>query len=313
MLVVDLYGAFNTVTNWATVAAGVDGVYLKYTDGTGRARTRADAYAASCAAEGIPYGGYCYAEPGDPVAQADALTAEYGRLGGTLAPALDIETNAIPVADRITFAQTFLRRLHEHFPVATLYASTSWLSLLRPDTWGYPWLRTWVAEYGTNNGHLQPLTYRGTVHLHQYTSVGVLSGVAGNVDLSHADSVAPLLLTTSAPKAPNLDEEEQMQPLRLAPSPNTTDLVIIWDGRPAVLNVIAEAPAADDYIAKALCWGPAGGTGGGTPTNSSVPQVPGGWRVTANQPVSLIIPQGTTRIVFSYSCGGYTQIQVVPT
>ena len=104
-----------------------------------------------------------------------------------------------------------------------------------------------------------------------------------------------------------------MQPLRLAPSPNSTDVVLIWDGRPAVLNVIAEAPGSDDFIGKALCWGPSGGTGGGTPTSSSVPQVPGGWRVTANLPVALSIPKGTTRIVFSYSCGGYSQIQVVPT
>ena len=118
------------------------------------------------------------------------------------------------------------------------------------------------------------------------------------MDLDYADSLTPLLLTpTSTRKAK--DEEESMVPMRLEPSQDPTEIILIWDGRPAVLNIVPETPGSDVFAGKALCWGPNGGTGGGTPTVSTVATVPAGWRVVANQPAAFTIPGGTTRIVYT--------------
>lgn len=194
-LLVDLYAQYNPVTDWTALAGAVHGTYLKYSDGTGGAHIPADAYASGCRAHSIPYGGYHYAQPGNPVAQADVLIGQYRRLGGALAPALDLESGGIPTAARVPFARAFLERVHAAYPVVVLYASGSWLASLSPGTWGYPWLRTWIAEYGANTGTRNPpRAYGGPYDLHQYTSVGTLPGVTGNVDLDHTTDPTRLYL-----------------------------------------------------------------------------------------------------------------------
>lgn len=215
--VVDLYQQYNNVTDWAALAQSVSGAYLKYSDGTGGAHVPADTYAAGCRTHGIPWGGYHFAEPGDPVAQAGALIAQYQRLGGKLAPALDLESGGIPAASRVAFARQFLEVVHQTYPVVVLYASASWLASLTPDMWPYSWDRTWCAAYGSNDGTRHTFTaYGGQVDLHQYTSVGRLAGVAGNVDLSYAADVSRLLLSGATPATSRLTDDEetnvQLQP-----------------------------------------------------------------------------------------------------
>lgn len=197
-LLVDLYKAYNNVTDWSALAGAVSGAYLKYSDGTGGAHVPADGYAAGCLRAGIPFGGYHFAEPGDAVAQAQVFIAQYQRLGGQLAPALDLESGGIPAAARATFARQFLETVHEAYPLVVLYASGSWLASLNPDAWPYPWDRTWCAEYGINNGarHARR-AYGGRVDLHQYTSVGRIAGVSGNVDLDYTDDLSALLLASA--------------------------------------------------------------------------------------------------------------------
>lgn len=195
-LLVDLYQQYNNVTDWSALAGVVSGAYLKYSDGAGGAHTPADGYAAGCRRVGIPYGGYHFAEPGDAAAQARVLIGQYQRLGGQLAPALDLESGGIPPAARGAFARQFLETVHQAYPIVVLYASGSWLASLDPDAWPYPWDRTWAAEYGVNNGARNALrAYRGRVDLHQYTSVGKLAGVSGHVDLDYTDDLSALLLT----------------------------------------------------------------------------------------------------------------------
>jgi GH25 family lysozyme M1 (1,4-beta-N-acetylmuramidase) len=210
-LLVDLYGQYNTVTDWAALAKAVDGAYLKYSDGGGGARTPADAYVANCRAHGILWGGYHFAEPGDPALQAEVFVGACQRLGGELAPALDLESGGIPDAARPWFANTFLQRVHRNFPVVVLYASTSWLATLKPENWGYRWLRIWAAEYGTNTGTRQDIRhYTGQVDLHQYTSFGQIPGVTGHVDLDHTDNLPALRLAATTTPLRH-DEETTMQ------------------------------------------------------------------------------------------------------
>jgi GH25 family lysozyme M1 (1,4-beta-N-acetylmuramidase) len=207
-LLVDLYQRWNRVTDWKALSRAVSGSYIKYSDGIGGAQVPADTYVTGCRNHGIPHGGYHFAQAGDAVAQARTFLAQYRRLGGHLAPALDLESGEIPVAARAGFARRFLETVHEAYPVVVLYASGSWLASLKPDAWPYPWDRTWCAEYGPNNGSRNAIThYRGRVDLHQYTSVGRIAGVTGDVDLNWTDDLAALRLDTTSP---SLSEEDDM-------------------------------------------------------------------------------------------------------
>jgi GH25 family lysozyme M1 (1,4-beta-N-acetylmuramidase) len=195
-LIVDLYQKYNPVTSWSALRGHVDAAYIKYSNGNGPAQVTADSYVAGCKSAGIPYGGYHFAEAGDPIRQADVFVGQYRKLGGQLAPALDLETGDIPLAQRAGFARAFLERVHQSYPRVALYASTSWLAALRPDTWPYDWDVTWAAEYGVNNGLRNAMRhYAGRVDLHQFTSNGRAPGTSGAVDLSYTADVSTLLLT----------------------------------------------------------------------------------------------------------------------
>ncbi|MBB1153533.1 glycoside hydrolase family 25 protein [Amycolatopsis dendrobii] len=198
-LIIDLYQKYNPVGSWSALRGAVDGAYIKYSDGNGPAQVTADAYVSGCNGAGIPYGGYHFAEAGDPVRQADVLIDMYRRYGGQLAPALDLETGGIPVAQRPAFARAFLERVHTVYPRVVLYASTSWLAGLNPDRWPYDWDVTWAADYGPNNGRRNAIRhYGGRVDLHQFTSTGRAAGTVGAVDLSYTADLAALFLPTAA-------------------------------------------------------------------------------------------------------------------
>lgn len=211
-LLVDLYQRYNRVTDWAALTKAAAGAYIKYSDGLAGAFTPADEYVARSREHGFPYGGYHFAEPGSATTQADVFLAQYQRHGGQLAPALDLESGGIPVAQRPSFARTFLERLHERYPIAVLYASSSWLATLQPDTWPFEWDRTWCAHYGNNDGtrHAVTTQYRGRVDLHQFTSQGRIAGVDGDVDLSFTDNVGALRLESVVAAASG--EEDDMTP-----------------------------------------------------------------------------------------------------
>lgn len=192
MLGLDLYQQFNTVTSWPAVkAAGVQFVYVKLTDGGGRAIVAGDNYANGARGAGIKVGGYHYMEASpSPEQQADVFAAELKRLNALdIPPALDLEEPSIPVGSRIDFGQRFLKRLQANLNGArvAIYSSGSWFTALHPDTWGIPNLMDWEAEYGVNDGAEHPIrSYTGHVDVHQYTSVGHIAGITGNVDVDDA-------------------------------------------------------------------------------------------------------------------------------
>ncbi|MEW2507607.1 GH25 family lysozyme [Amycolatopsis sp. NPDC047767] len=191
----------------------MDAAYIKYSDGNGPAQVTADDYVAGCRASAIPYGGYHFAQQGSATAQADVFIAMYRKYGGMLAPALDLETGDIPVAQRPAFARAFLERVHDAFPRVVLYASTSWLASLKPDSWPYDWDITWAAEYGVNNGQRNQVThYAGRVDLHQFISNGRAAGTVGSVDLSYTGNLSALLLAGAPPaqtSAATLTDDEE--------------------------------------------------------------------------------------------------------
>jgi hypothetical protein len=94
------------------------------------------------------------------------------------------------------------------------------------------------------------------------------------------------------------EDEDNMYRELLDPAASTRTYTIPWDGSKAVLNVIGTVVGEPVFLGKPLNWGPKGGTGGGNSTVAGVNPS----RVEINQPGQYDIPQGTTRIVYSYSC-----------
>jgi GH25 family lysozyme M1 (1,4-beta-N-acetylmuramidase) len=190
---IDIY-RYQTVTDWNAVKRhGVSFVYVKGTDGGGPAIVRADSQVRGAQSMGLPVGLYHYSQLSpSPEVQADVLTGEVRRLGAMgLPPALDLEDPHRPGAAARDFAHRFLTRLRANgFDWVTLYANTSMLTGITADTIGVPNTVTWAAAYGPNDGRRHPLSYRGKVNIHQFTSVGVIPGISGRVDLN--ESLTPL-------------------------------------------------------------------------------------------------------------------------
>lgn len=193
---IDIY-RYQTVTDWKAVKnAGVSFVYVKATDGSGYAPVRADNQVNGAHGVGLPVGVYHFCQPGDPVAQANVLLSEVRRLDATgLGPALDLEDNPtgtgkanIPDSQKTGWAKTFLGVVAAAGYRPVVYMSSALAKTLRPDQWGIPNLVIWIASYGPNNGQRNALTggYPGRVDIHQYTSVGHVPGITGQVDLNEA-------------------------------------------------------------------------------------------------------------------------------
>jgi GH25 family lysozyme M1 (1,4-beta-N-acetylmuramidase) len=293
-LLVDLYQRYNNVTDWNALARAVGGAYVKYSDGTGGASTPADNYATRCRVASIPYGGYHFAQPGDPVAQARVFLAQYARLGGNLAPALDLESGDIPYAARGNFARQFLETVHAQYPIVVLYASASWLATLRPDTWPYDWDRTWVAAYGNNDGTRHALTgYGGRVDMHQYTSSGRVAGVSGAVDLDWTDNLDAFRLdqTAGSGSAPVSEDDDNM----LVPAGTNEHVSLIVKGKSRVYLGCAYGRKV---TAHQIVW--CGDTTGTAPA-----YLPGGadtdWTFDPGRPGPLTPPAGAAQMIVRYT------------
>lgn len=214
MLGIDLYQQYNLVTDWHLVAgAGVRDVYIKLTDGGGRAQVLGDVYVAGARGVGCQVGGYHYLQPTpSPEAQADVFAAELTRLRALdIAPALDLEEASIPAGVRVEFGRRFLLRLQANLGVSTvaLYSSASWMAGLHPETWGIPGLVNWTAHYGPNDGAPHPVSlYTGHIDVHQYTSAGRIPGIAGPVDLD--DVTGDIAVTTGTTATPKRGDDDIM-------------------------------------------------------------------------------------------------------
>jgi len=187
---IDIY-RYQTVTDWNLVKRrGVQFVYVKGSDGAGPAVVRADGQVRGAQSVGLPVGLYHYAqfEP-TPERQADVLAMEVKRLGATgLPPALDLESPFTPGSGARDFTRAFLNHLrNEHgFERVMLYGNKSMLTGIRASTLGIPGMGVWLAEYGKDDGQRHEPTYGGPFDIHQYTSVGLLDGIRGRVDLNEA-------------------------------------------------------------------------------------------------------------------------------
>jgi GH25 family lysozyme M1 (1,4-beta-N-acetylmuramidase) len=185
MLGIDVFQQYNTVLDWQQVKAdGVGAVWVKLTDGGGIATTPGDQYLYETKAAGLPVGGYHYAQSfPQPEVQAEVFAAELARLAATdVGPMLDLEEGAIRSPE--SFRERFWTHLRQRLPITPVltYASESYWRTNLIDAPVVAGELIWDATFGPNDG-----TDHGTTlpkwDVHQYTSVGVLAGIAGKIDL----------------------------------------------------------------------------------------------------------------------------------
>lgn len=173
---------------------GVYGVWHKVSEGLSFTDPDWHARAEPARMVGLHVGGYHFARPiqSTPQAQAAHFWTHLGPVKRRdLHPVLDLEDDGkLSAAALHAWARSFLTHLHTFAGVKAITYSGPAFILERHwhETFGTG-AGLWLAEYGPNDGKDHgphpPKPWRRVV-AHQYTSVGTLPGVHGNVDLSHA-------------------------------------------------------------------------------------------------------------------------------
>lgn len=185
----DISSYQGSAINWAQVAAsGRSFAMLKATEGTDYLSPSLDAQFQGATAAGVRTGLYHFARPDlTPEGNADWFSAQVNRLqavAGHLPPCLDLETGT---GDLNGWAQRFVARLRANTGCVRvlIYSSASYFqSGTISENWMDANIALWVASWGTAPG--KPSYGSPRTALHQYSSTGAVSGVAGAVDLDWA-------------------------------------------------------------------------------------------------------------------------------
>lgn len=171
---------------------------------------------------GLAVGIYHFAYPdlNSPEAEADSFATN---LAGDVKPgeflALDFERDT---ANRVAWVTRFMARMDSHFTgyLPLFYTSESFLKAN-----DYSPVKNhglWVAKYGINNGSVpttQPVTTPwSSCAIWQYTSVGKLPGITGNVDLNNFYGTVDQLKKYGLP-APIVTPPPVPEPQPPAPEP----------------------------------------------------------------------------------------------
>ncbi len=201
--IIDL-SKYNTITNWAKVAQEVSGVILRcgyrgYTSGKITKDPKFEAFAKNCKAKGIPFAVYFMSQ---------AITAAEGEeeavfavecannTGATLplviidsedgdGTARVVRADGLSRRQRTDIAKAFCEKVAELGRKGGIYASEYWFkeNLHIDEIMNY---FIWCAKYGKNNGKQGSKPNTEKVDLWQFTSMGKVKGISGNVDMSVA-------------------------------------------------------------------------------------------------------------------------------
>ena len=185
--------------NWSQVArGGVAGAYIKLTEDGGYTSPQAGSQRAGAQSVGIPWGGYAYETPSGGIDQAIAWADYFVQAGGgtgTLPPMLDLESSNLNPTYTSIWASYW---------IAEVKAKTGKTPILYSGAY-YPFIDAvgnalapagipfWVAAYSSGYKNVanacdtsQPSSTSSwpAWSIWQYTSVGQIPGIDGNVDVS---------------------------------------------------------------------------------------------------------------------------------
>ena len=185
----------------AVAAAGKTFAYIKASEDIDFVDPNYAVNRAGAAAAGLVVGAYHFAQPdatvGDAEAEADHFVDTAQPVTGDLFPVLDLErTGGLSPAALTDWVRAYLQRIDDRLGVhAVIYCSPNfWTNNLGDTTWfainGYEVL--WIAHWTTAAGPTVPGGAWGANGwtFWQYTSNGVVPGIAGRVDLDRYNSSA---------------------------------------------------------------------------------------------------------------------------
>ncbi|MFL5708929.1 MAG: glycoside hydrolase family 25 protein [Chloroflexota bacterium] len=185
----------NTIDWLAVAAAGRSFTYIKASEDVDFVDNMYATNRAGANAAGLAIGAYHFAQPdtssGDGRAEADHFVDTAKPASGDLLPVLDLErSGGLSQTALITWVRDWLDRVEERTGVrAVIYCSPNfWKTYLGDTTWfannGYEVL--WVAHWTTASDPTVPGGAWGANGwtFWQYTSSGVVPGIAGRVDLN---------------------------------------------------------------------------------------------------------------------------------
>jgi len=185
----------NTIDWLAVAAAGRTFTYIKASEDVDFVDNMYATNRAAANAAGLVIGAYHFAQPdasaGDARAEADHFVDTATPASGDLLPVLDLErSGGLSQTALITWVRDWLDRVEERLGVrAVIYCSPNfWTNYMGDTTWfannGYSVL--WVAHWTTAADPTVPGGAWGANGwtFWQYTSSGVVPGIAGRVDLN---------------------------------------------------------------------------------------------------------------------------------
>lgn len=201
-LIIDVSSNNHSVDYAVAKKAGLNGVFVKATEGTGYINPRFYSEFVNARKAGLYVGAYHFARPDQHTAVPEAdffvsvIQGHYDNKVDTFKPALDYEQhNNLTPREQVAWIKTFNQRVKQKLSLLPIfYSFSSFIEYLdfRPPVGN----GLWLANFGENDGTRHPVKTPKPwkkVHLHQYTSVGALPGVVGHVDKSYAPSLTPLL------------------------------------------------------------------------------------------------------------------------
>ncbi len=178
--------------DWTKVKlAGKTFSFAKATEGVGFKDDRYDRNKAGAMGQGIKFGAYHFARPGNnPVTEADWFVNNMGLQRGMLIPALDIEvTGGLGPTALTNWVKAWLQRVVDRTGAKPMiYTSPSfWRNNLNDSRWfadnGYSIL--WVAHWNTTSPSVPGSNWGGkSWTFWQYSDSGSVPGISGNVDLN---------------------------------------------------------------------------------------------------------------------------------
>ncbi|HEX6867480.1 MAG TPA: glycoside hydrolase family 25 protein [Candidatus Limnocylindrales bacterium] len=185
----------NTIDWFAVAASGKTFTYMKASEDTDFIDPLYDTNRAGATVAGLKVGAYHFAQPdsrpGDAIAEADHFIDTAGPQSGDLIPVLDLErSGGLSTTALTAWVRAFLERVEERLGVhGVIYCSPSfWKNYMGDSVWfannGYEVL--WVAHWTTSSDPTVPGGAWGANGwtFWQYTSSGVVPGIAGRVDLN---------------------------------------------------------------------------------------------------------------------------------
>ena len=185
----------NAIDWLAVAAAGKTFTYIKASEDTDFVDQNYAANRTAANAAGLVVGAYHFAQPnatpGDAAAEADHFVDTAEPAAGDLLPVLDLErTGSLSPTVLTAWVRDYLARVQQRLGVhAVIYCSPNfWANNMADTTWfannGYQVL--WIAHWTTAASPTVPGGAWGANGwtFWQYTSSGVVPGIAGRVDLN---------------------------------------------------------------------------------------------------------------------------------